>query len=131
MELIDRHHYLAYRVPVGANLRYMVRSPRSGVQVVACLLWSSPAWKMAPRDQWVGWNQEQRAHNLQLVVNNSRFLIPPWVRVRGLASKMWGQCTRPRPADGDLLYGLRAHLRESLEASRRFRGTCYRAANWI
>ena len=57
-ELIERHHYLGYRVPVGANLRYLVRS-QSGEQVLACLLWSSPAWKMAPRDQWIGWNEEQ------------------------------------------------------------------------
>jgi Domain of unknown function (DUF4338) len=131
MELIDRHHYLAYRVPVGANLRYMVRSPRSGEQVLACLLWSSPAWKMAPRDQWVGWNQEQRAQNLQLVVNNSRFLIPPWVRVRGLASKILGQCARQLPADWELRYGYRPLLLETLVDARRFRGTCYRAANWI
>ena len=81
-ELIERHHYLAYRVPVGANLRYLVYSRRSGAQPLACLLWSSPAWKMAPRDEWIGWNREQRAQNLQLVVNNSRFLILPWVRVR-------------------------------------------------
>jgi uncharacterized protein DUF4338 len=76
-ELIERHHYLAYRVPVGANLRYIVRSPHCGEHVLACLLWSSPAWKMAPRDQWIGWNPEQRVQNLQLLVNNSRFLILP------------------------------------------------------
>src|SRR5215469_11797498 len=70
-ELIERYHYLAYRVPVGANLRYVVRSEWSGEQVLACLLWSSPAWKMAPRDRWIGWTPEQRAQNLQWVVNNS------------------------------------------------------------
>ena len=131
MELIERHHYLAYRVPVGANLRYLVRSPRRGEQVLACLLWSSPAWKMAPRDHWIGWNQEQRAQNLQFVVNNSRFLIPPWVRVRGLASKILGQCARQLPADWKLRYGYRPLLLETLVDARRFRGTCYRAANWI
>ena len=131
MELIDRHHYLAYRVPVGANLRYLVRSPRTGEQALACLLWSSPAWKMAARDQWIGWNQQQRAQNLQLVVNNSRFLILPWVRVRGLASKILGQCARQLPADWELRYGYRPLLLETLVDARRFRGTCYRAANWI
>ena len=131
MELIERHHYLAYRVPVGANLRYLVRSPRIGEQVLACLLWSSPAWKMAARDQWIGWNQLQRAQNLQLVVNNSRFLILPWVRVRGLASKILGQCARQLPADWELRYGYRPLLLETLVDARRFRGTCYRAANWI
>src|SRR6266478_5937245 len=130
-ELIERHHYLAYRVPVGANLRYLVYSRWSGEQLLACLLWSSPAWKMAPRDQWIGWNREQRAQNLQLVVNNSRFLILPWVRVRGLASKILGQCARQLPGDWELRYGYRPLLLETLVDVRRFRGTCYRAANWI
>ena len=130
-ELIERHHYLAYRVPVGANLRYLVYSRRSAEQPLACLLWSSPAWKMAPRDQWIGWNREQRAQNLQLVVNNSRFLILPWVRVRGLASKILGQCARQLPGDWELRYGYRTLLLETLVDGYRFRGTCYRAANWI
>ena len=130
-ELIERYHYLAYRVPVGASLRYIVRSPRSGEQVLACLLWSSPAWKMAARDQWIGWNPEQRAQNLQLVVNNSRFLILPWVRVQGLASKILGKCARQLPSDWQLRYGYRPLLLETLVDARRFRGTCYRAANWI
>ena len=130
-ELIERYHYLTYRVPVGANLRYLVRSRQSGEQVLACLLWSSPAWKMAPRDQWIGWNQEQRAQNLQLVVNNSRFLIPPWVHVRGLASKILAQCAGQLHGDWELHYGYRPLLLETLVDARRFRGTCYRAANWI
>jgi hypothetical protein len=130
-ELIERYHYLAHRVPVGANLRYLVRSVRSGEQVLACLLWSSPAWKMAPRDQWIGWNQEQKAQNLQWVVNNSRFLILPWVHVRGLASKILGQCARQLPGDWEPRYGYRPLLLETLVDARRFRGTCYRAANWI
>jgi hypothetical protein len=130
-ELIERYHYLAYRVPVGANLRYIVRSPRSGKQVLACLLWSSPAWKMAPRDQWIGWNPEQRAQNLQRVVNNGRFLILPWLHVRGLASKILGQCARQLPGDWERRYGYRPLLLETLVDARRFRGTCYRAANWM
>ena len=130
-ELIERHHYLAYRVPVGANLRYLVYSRRSGEQLLACMLWSSPAWNMAPRDQWIGWSGEQRAQNLQLVVNNSRFLILPWVRVRGLASKILGHCARQLPGDWERRYGCRPLLLETLVDARRFRGTCYRAANWI
>ena len=118
-------------MPVGANLRYLVRSKRSGEQVLACLLWSSPAWKMAPRDQWIGWNPEQRAQNLQRVVNNGRFLILPWVHVRGLASKILGQCARQLPADWERRYGYRPLLLETLVDARRFHGTCYRAANWI
>src|SRR5882724_12628831 len=85
-ELVERYHYLGYKVPVGASLRYFVRSPSD--QVLACMLWSSPAWKMVARDRWIGWTDEQRLRNLQLAVNNSRFLILPWVRVRYLASSI-------------------------------------------
>ena len=99
--------------------------------MLACLLWSSPAWKMAPRDQWIGWNPEQRAHNLQRVVNNSRFLILPWVRVQGLASKILALSARQMPHDWQTRYGYRPLLLETLVDTTRFRGTCYRAANWL
>ena len=130
-ELIDRHHYLRYRVPVGANLRYLVRSGREGGAVLACLLWSSPAWKMAPRDQWIGWNAEQRVRNLQLIVNQSRFLVLPWVQVKGLASKILAKSARQLPGDWECWYGYRPLLLETLVDPQRFRGTCYRAANWM
>ncbi len=130
-EYIERYHYLGYRVPVGANLRYLVRSACCPQTVLACLLWSSPAWKMAPRDRWIGWSSQQRTGNLQFVVNNSRFLILPWVRVAGLASKILGHCARQLPGDWEKLYGYRPLLLETLVDAKRFRGTCYRAANWI
>jgi len=76
-ELVERYHYLGYRVPVGAQLRYLVRSARTGEAVLACLQWSSPAWKMAVRDRWIGWSAAERARNLPYIVNNSRFLILP------------------------------------------------------
>jgi hypothetical protein len=130
-ELVGRYHYLGWRVPFGANLRYLVRSAQCPDQVLACLLWSSPAWKMAVRDRWIGWNDPQRARNLQLIVNNSRFLILPWVRVSGLASKILARCARQLPADWQQRYGYRPLLLETLVEAARFRGTCYRAANWI
>ena len=130
-ELIQLHHYLGYRVPFGANLRYLVRSAACFDQVLACLLWSSPAWKMAVRDRWIGWSREQQAGNLQYIVNNSRFLILPWVRVSGLASKILSRCARQLPQDWEQRYGYRPLLLETLVDARRFRGTCYRAANWI
>jgi hypothetical protein len=130
-ELLDRHHYLGYRVPFGASLRYLVRSERAPENVLACLLWSSPAWKMAARDAWIGWSDGERTRNLQLIVNNSRFLILPWVRVKGLASKILARCTRQLPRDWEKLYGYRPLLLETLVDAGRFRGTCYRAANWI
>ncbi len=128
-ELVDRYHYLGYRVPVGANLRYLVRSVSAG-QVLGCMLWSSPAWKMAARDRWIGWTDEQHLRNLQLVVNNSRFLILPWVRVRYLASSLLALCARQLPIDWEELYGYRPRLLETV-VDAQFRGTSYRAANWI
>jgi hypothetical protein len=128
MELVERDHYLAYRVPVGANLRYLVRW---NDQVLACLLWTSPAWKMAVRDQWIGWTSAQRQRHLQHVVNNGRFLILPSVRVKGLASAILARCARQLPIDWERRYGVRPLLLETCVDSQRFRGTCYRAANWI
>ena len=128
MELVERHHYLAYRVPVGANLRYLVRW---NDQILACLLWTSPAWKMAVRDRWIGWTSAQRQCHLQHVVNNGRFLILPSVRVKGLASAILARCARQLPLDWERRYGIRPLLLETCVDSRRFRGTCYRAANWI
>lgn len=127
-ELVERYHYLGYKVPVGASLRYLVRSG-SAKQVLACLLWSSPAWKMAARDSWIGWTDEERARKLQIIVNNSRFLILPWVRVRYLASTILSLCARQLPADWERLYGYRPLLLETL-VDAQFRGTSYQAANW-
>jgi Domain of unknown function (DUF4338) len=130
-EYLERYHYLGHRVPVGASLRYFVDSPRYPEQVLACLLWSSAAWKIAARDRWIGWSAEQRARHLPFVVNNSRFLLLPWVRVKGLASKILGHAARQLPDDWKRLYGYRPLLLETLVEEGRFRGTCYRAANWI
>jgi len=130
-ELVQRYHYLGYRVPVGAQLRYLVRSAQCGEGVLACLQWSSAAWKMAVRDCWIGWSAEQRARNLPYLVNNSRFLMLPWVRVKGLASKILARCARQLPGDWERRYGCRPLLLETVVDARRFRGTCYRAANWI
>ena len=130
-ELVDRHHYLGQRVPFGASLRYLVRSQRLGETILACLQWSSPAWKMAARDRWIGWSDRQRRQNLQHIVNQSRFLILPWVHVHGLASKVLAHCVHRLPDDFERQYGRRPLLLETLVEAKRFSGTCYRAANWI
>lgn len=130
-EYLDRYHYQRYRVPFGAHVRYLVRSERCPERVLACLLWTSPAWKLAERDRWIGWSAEVRARNLQFIVNHSRFLILPWVRVKGLASKILSHCARQLPADWEKRYGYRPLLLETLVETERFRGTCYQAANWI
>lgn len=130
-ELIGRYHYLGDRVPVGATLRYLVRSARCPHQVLACLGWTSAAWRIAVRDRWIGWSEAQRRQALPYVVNNSRFLILPWVRVRDLASAILGRCARRLPGDWARRYGVRPLLLETLVDPARFRGTCYRAANWL
>jgi hypothetical protein len=131
MELIERHHYLGYRVPVGAQLRYLVRSQRTGEGVLACLRWTSTASNMTARDRWIGWSHEQRARALPYIVNHSRFLILPWVRIKGLASKILAHAARQLPEDWQRRYGCRPLLLETLVDGQRFAGTCYRAANWI
>ncbi len=127
-ELLERYHYLGCRVPFGANLRYWARNRD---RELACLLWTSPAWKMLARDAWIGWSDQQRQRNLQLIVNQGRFLMLPWVRVKGLASKILAHNARQIPQNWQMRYGLRPLLLETLVDAMRFRGICYRAANWI
>jgi hypothetical protein len=127
-EHVESYHYLGWRVPFGANLRYWVRNRD---RELACLLWTSPAWKMQARDAWIGWSDEQRKCTLQWIVNNGRLLILPWVRVKGLASKILGLSARQMPHDWQTRYGYRPLLLETLVDTNRFRGTCYRAANWL
>jgi len=127
-EQVERYHYLGCPVPFGAHLRYWVRNRD---RELACLLWTSPAWKMKPRDAWIGWSEERRPRNLPWIVNHGRFLILPWVRVKGLASKILAHCARQLPENWERFYGSRPLLLETLVDAQRFRGTCYRAANWI
>lgn len=89
MELAARRHYLSYRVPAGAQVRYLARAERTGEAVLACLQWTSAAWKMAARDRWIGWSETERARNLVFIVNNNRFLVLPWVRVKGRPARSW------------------------------------------
>jgi hypothetical protein len=127
-EAVERYHYLGCPVPFGANLRYWVRGHN---RELACLLWTSPAWKMRARDAWIGWDDERRRRNLQGIVNQGRFLILPGVRVPGLASKILAHSGRQLPREWESRYGIRPLLLETLVDGARFRGTCYRAANWI
>lgn len=129
-ELVGRHHYLGYRLPYGAQLRYLVFASQPQRQVVGCVQFSSPAWRMAARDRWIGWDEASRRRNLQRVVANSRLLILPWVRVKNLASRVLAAATRRLACDWPVRYGVEPLLVETLVDSERFRGTCYRAANW-
>lgn len=129
-ELVDRYHYLGYRVPFGAHLRYLAYVSEPQRVVVAALQVSSPAWRLAARDRWIGWDETARARNLQRIVNHSRFVILPWVRVRNLASRVLSVLLRRLPADWQARYGIAPLLVETL-VDGSYRGSCYRASNWI
>ena len=125
--LIESHHYLGYVQPVGEHLKFLVRA---GDRPVACFAWSSAPRHLAPRDRFVGWSPEARRRNLRLVAYNSRYLILPWVRVRHLASHLLGRMTRQLADRWQHVYGHPVWFAETFVDPSRFRGTCYRAANW-
>jgi hypothetical protein len=127
-EYIDRYHYLGYKPLPGAQLRYFVYCQD---RILALLGFAAAAWKTAPRDHFIGWTPAQREKNLHRVVNNARFLILPWVQSPNLASKVLSLVTRRLPQDWHSRYAYRPVLLETFVDDQRFRGACYRAANWI
>lgn len=127
-ELVGRYHYLGYAVPFGAHVRYFFHS---GTQVLGCMQFSSPAWRMAERERWIGWDEQARRSNLQRVVNQSRFLILPWVRIGNLASVVLSRALHRLGRDWEARYGVAPLLVETLVDESRYSGHCYRAANWI
>ena len=127
-EYIARYHYLGYTPLSGSQLRYNVFA---GEQLIALLSFGASAWKLAARDRVIGWQETQRLKNLQLVVNNARFLILPWIQSKGLASKILSMIARQLPHDWHQRYGYRPVLLETFVESERHRGTCYKAANWL
>ncbi len=110
-ELVGRHHYLGHKVPFGAHLRYLFRS---GGQVLGAMQFSSPAWRMAAREAWIGWDEAARRANLQQVVNQSRFLILPWVRIQNLASVVLARGLRRLSGDWQERYAVVPLLVETL-----------------
>jgi hypothetical protein len=127
-EYIHRYHYLGYTPLPGAQLRYIATS---GEHILALLGFGAAAWKIAPRDHFIGWSPEQRQQRLHLVVNNARFLILPWVASKNLASKLLGLVARRLPDEWRQRYGYRPVLLETFVETQRFQGTCYKAANWL
>ncbi|MFO8085766.1 MAG: DUF4338 domain-containing protein [Desulfobacterales bacterium] len=131
-DYVDRYHYLGYQRPFGAHLRYFIKAAGINDAIVGCLQFSSPAWRMTPRDQYIGWNEDQRVKNLQKVINNSRFLILPWVRVKNLASRVLALASKVIPLDWEKTYAYQPVLLETLiDSAYNYTGTCYKAANWI
>ena len=126
--LMQAHHYLAYTQPVGEHLKYLIYARGTPI---ACMAWSSAPRHLGPRDRFIGWNQQQRRANIHLLAYNSRFLILPWVQVRFLASHLLARVAKVITEDWQRLYYHRVYLLETFIDPDRFRGTCYRAANWI
>jgi hypothetical protein len=126
---LARYHYLPYRSTVGENLGYLVQD-RHG-RDLACALFGAAAWKTQPRDAFIGWTTDERQTHLGRVVNNSRFLILPWVRVPELASHILGRVARRVARDWQAHYGHPIVLLETFVERERFRGSCYRGANWL
>ncbi len=127
--LIAQHHYLGLRNTVGENLKYLVRDSRG--RLLGALLFGSAAWQTKPRDTFIGWSVQARRSGLSHITNNTRFLIPGWVRVPHLASHILSRVSRRIDADWQKKYGHRIHLLETFVDRHRFLGTCYRAANWL
>ena len=124
---IERHHYLGHQLMPGAQLRYFVRAAG---HIVAALGFGASAWKIKPRDQFIGWTADQRQRNLHLVVNNARFLILPWIHCKNLASRILALTAKRLPEDWHARYAYRPVLLETFVEKPRFTGTCYKAANW-
>jgi hypothetical protein len=126
--LIEHHHYLGYEQPVGEHLKYLVWAQR---RPIACLAWSSAPRHLGSRDRFIGWSAEARRRNIRFLAYNTRFLILPWVQVEHLASHLLGRAARALSGDWERIYGHPIYFLETFIDPARFRGTCYRAANWV
>lgn len=127
--LLQRYHYLGLRHVPGENIGYLIRDARG--REAACLLFAAAAWKTTDRDSFIGWPTAAREANLSFITNNVRFLIPPWVEVKNLASHVLALVARRIRSDWEAKYGHPVHALETFVDRSRFKGTCYRAANWL
>lgn len=125
--LMEEHHYLGYEQPVGEHLKYVAWAQG---RPIACMAWSSAARHLGARDRYIGWDQPARRRNIRLIAYNTRFLILPWVRVKHLASHILGRMAARISEDWQRIYGHPIYFLETFVDPERFRGTCYRAANW-
>ena len=126
--LMEEHHYLGYEQPVGEHLKYLVWAEG---RPLACLAWSSAPRHLGSRDRYIGWDAAARRSHIRFIAYNSRFLILPWVRVEHLASHILSRMAARISADWQQMYGHPIYFLETFVDPERFRGTCYRAANWV
>ena len=125
--LIDKYHYLGYRTPVGHCLKYLIYCNE---KILGCIGFTDGVLKLNIRDKWIGWSIEQRERNLRFVINNNRFLLLPWVKVKNLASKVLSIATKQVQKDWEHYYNYKPVLIETFVDVGRFIGTCYKASNW-
>lgn len=126
--LIEQHHYLGYTQPVGEHLKYLVYARQ---RPVACFAFSSAARHLGPRDRYIGWSAQARRRNIMYLVYNSRYLIMPWVEVKHLASHLLGRMLRMLSEQWQRVYGHPVVYVETFVEPSRYRGTCYRASNFV
>jgi len=126
--LIDQYHYLRYTRPVGEHLKYIAFSKN---RPLACITFSSAARHLCCRDSFIGWDTEARELNLHFLAYNNRFLILPWIRVPFLASHLLSRCARIATSDWLQIYNHPLYWLETIIDTTRFKGTCYKAANWL
>jgi hypothetical protein len=126
--LVSEYHYLGYTQPVGEHLKYIAFS---NDRPIACLAWSSAPWYIGARDRFIGWSPETRQKNLHLIINNTRFLVLPWVDVSHLASHLLALNRRRLYQDWQRIYHHPVYLLETFVDTERYRGTVYKADNWI
>ncbi len=126
-EYLDRYHYLGYSKPFGCTIRYFIVCEKG---LLGCALVAGAARAIKARDEWIGWNPQRRRQNLPWVINNTRFLIFPWVEIRHLASHVLGQLARRVQADWQRRWGYAPLLLETFVDPSEYSGTCYRAAGW-
>lgn len=125
---IAAYHYLGYQRPVGHQIRYTITCQAGPL---ACIGFASAAWKIAPRDLRIGWNSEQRQRGLRRIINNTRFLILPWVHAPNLASWILAACAQRLRQDWKTATGVDPLLIETFVDAEKYTGHCYRAANWL
>jgi SRSO17 transposase len=126
--LVREHHYLGYVSVIGCRVKYLVTL---GARVVGAISFCSAAYKLGPRDAFIGWDEATRLAMLPRLVSNNRFLLLPWIRVRNLASHVLSLSLRRMSADWESQYGVRPCMAETFVDGERFAGTCHAAANWI
>lgn len=125
---LNRYHYLGFIKPAGESLCYVAQL---GHELVALLVWGAAVLHNGPRDSYVGWDSRTRARKLPWVVNNRRFLVLPWIRQPHLASRVLAANLRRLSRDWEAAYGHSVFLAETFVDTARFKGTCYRASNWL